>query len=173
MQMTNHEARQLFDYNSWANARMFSAAEALTAEQLEAPLVSSFPSLMATLAHIVETEWTWLRRWLGERPAASPAWVDEPSLRELKAQLAAVEAERASFLAGRTDADLAGVVSYHGGDGQAFAHPLEDLIRHVVNHSTYHRGQLVTLLRQLGHTPPSTDFTRYLREGATRDARLP
>ena len=143
---------------------MFSAAEALTAEQLEAPLVSSFPSLLATLAHIVETEWIWLRRWRGESPTADPAWAAEPSLRELKRQLAAIEAERASFLSERTDGDLEDVVSYRGGDGQAFALPLADLIRHVVNHSTYHRGQLATLLRQLGHTPPSTDFTRYLRE---------
>jgi uncharacterized damage-inducible protein DinB len=162
--MTTHEARKLFHYNSWATARMFSAAEALTPEQVEAPLVSSFPSLMATLAHIVVTEWIWLQRWRGESPTAAPAWAAEPSLRELKAQLAAIEAERASFLVGRTDADLEDEVSYRGGDGQAFAHPLADLIRHVVNHSTYHRGQLVTLLRQLGHTPPSTDFTRYLRE---------
>jgi uncharacterized damage-inducible protein DinB len=162
--MTTQEARQLFDYASWATARMFSAAEALTAEQLEAPLVSSFPSLLATLAHIVETEWVWLRRWRGESPTADPGWAVEPSLRELKRQLAAIEEERASFLAERTDANLEDVVSYRGGDGQAFAHPLADLIRHVVNHSTYHRGQLVTLLRQLGHTPPSTDFTRYLRE---------
>lgn len=166
------EARQLFDYNSWATARMFTAAEALTPEQLEASLVSSFPSLKATLAHIVVTEWVWLRRWLGESPTGAPAWAAEASLRELKAQLAAIEAERASFLAERTDTDLEDVISYRGVDGQAFAHPLADLIRHVVNHSTYHRGQLATLLRQLGHTPPSTDFTRYLREGASHDAKL-
>jgi uncharacterized damage-inducible protein DinB len=57
------------------------------------------------------------------------------------------------------------VVSYRAPDGLAFSHPLGQLIRHVVNHSTYHRGQLATLLRQLGQTPPSTDFTKYLREG--------
>jgi uncharacterized damage-inducible protein DinB len=49
-------------------------------------------------------------------------------------------------------------------DGQPFAHPLGKLMRHVVNHSTYHRGQLATQLRQLGQTPPNTDFTRFLRE---------
>src|SRR5436305_1261056 len=124
--MTTDEARQLFHYNAWATARMFSAAEALTAEQLEAPLVSSFPSLMATLAHIVATEWIWLQRWLGESPTGAPAWAAEPSLRGLKAQLSAIEAERSALLAGRTDTDLEDVVSYRGGDGQAFAHPLAD-----------------------------------------------
>ena len=86
------------------------------------------------------------------------------NLTELKVRLAAVETERALFLAQLTDADLERVVSYRGSDGQAFSHPLGHLMRHVVNHSTYHRGQLATLLRQMGHTPPNTDFTRYLRE---------
>jgi uncharacterized damage-inducible protein DinB len=56
------------------------------------------------------------------------------------------------------------VISYHALDGHPYAHPLEKLMRHVVNHSTYHRGQLATQLRQLGHTPPNTDFIRFLRE---------
>jgi len=162
--MTTNEARELFDYGSWAAARVFSAAEALTEEQLEAPATSSFPSVSATLAHIVGAEWIWLRRWLGDSPTSAPVWGGKPNLTDLKVQLAAVEAERASFLAQLTDADLERVVSYRGSDGQAFSHSLGHLMRHVVNHSTYHRGQFATLLRQLGHTPPNTDFTRYLRE---------
>lgn len=162
--MTTDEARELFGYGSWATARMFSAAEALAEEQVEALAASSFPSIRATLAHIVGVEWIWLRRWLGESPKSAPAWAAKASLRELKGELMAVEKERTSFLAKLTDADLEGVVSYHGADGQAFSHPLGQLVRHVVNHSTYHRGQLATQLRQLGHTPPNTDFTRYLRE---------
>ncbi|HEX4966082.1 MAG TPA: DinB family protein [Thermoanaerobaculia bacterium] len=163
--MTTGEARELFGYESWATALMFSAAEALTQEQREALAASSFPSISATLAHIVAVEWIWLRRWLGDSPKSMPAWADKPTLAELKVQLAAVEAERTSFLAPLTDADLEVAVSYRAPDGLAFSHPLGQLIRHVVNHSTYHRGQLATLLRQLGHTPPNTDFTRYLREG--------
>jgi uncharacterized damage-inducible protein DinB len=163
--MTTGEARELFGYGSWANARMFGAAEALPQEQLGAVAASSFPSVRATLSHIVGAEWVWLRRWLGESPTSVPAWTGKSSLAELKAELAAVEAERASFLARLTDADLEGVVSYRAMDGQAFSNPLAQLMRHVVNHSTYHRGQLATQLRQLGHTPPSTDLTRFLREG--------
>ena len=163
--MTTEEARELFGFGSWATARMFSAAEALPPEELDAPAVSSFPSLRATLAHIVGAEWIWLRRWLGESPASAPVWAGEPTLSELKSQLAAVEAERGAFLSQLTDADLRGVVAYRGADGAGFSHPLGQLMRHVVNHSTYHRGQLAAQLRQLGHTPPSTDFTRYLREG--------
>lgn len=165
--MRTDEARQLFSYGSWATARMFSAAEALTQEQVEALVVSSFPSIRDTLSHIVGSEWIWLHRWLGDSPTSRPAWDGSATLAELRGQLAAVEAERASFLARLMDADLERIVTYHGLDGQSFSHPLGDLMRHVVNHSTYHRGQLATLLRQLGHAPPNTDFTRYLREASS------
>jgi uncharacterized damage-inducible protein DinB len=159
--VTIDEARELFGYGSWANGLTLAAAKALTPEQLVAPVVSSFPSVLATLAHLVGVEWLWLRRWTGDDPGSMPEWVGAPDLPDLEARLAAVEVERAAFL---TNADLDRMVSYHGLDGQAFSLRLGSLMRHVVNHSTYHRGQLATMLRQLGQTPPGTDFTRYLRE---------
>jgi len=162
--MTTGEAKELFDYGSWANARMLAAAEGLAAEQLDAAAASSFPSVRATLAHIVAAEWIWVRRWLGESPASAPAWAGGATLAELRTHLAAVEAERAALLNRLTDADLVAVVGYRGLDGTAAALSLGKLMRHVVNHSTYHRGQLATQLRQLGQAPPATDLTRYLRE---------
>lgn len=70
------EARELFGYSAWANGRVFEAAEALTTGPLSATIASSFPSIRGTLAHIVATEWIWLRRWRGESPAAAPGWVE-------------------------------------------------------------------------------------------------
>jgi uncharacterized damage-inducible protein DinB len=163
--MTINEANELFGYGSWANARMFEAAESLPEEQVVAGATSSFPSVGATLAHIVGAEWIWLRRWLGDNPRSFPAWTSTyPGLMALRAELTALEAERASFLARLTDGDLDREVTYRRMDGQAFSQGLGQLIRHVVNHSTYHRGQLAAQLRQLGHAPPSTDFVRYLRD---------
>lgn len=157
------EARELFAYCAWANARVFAAAEALTPEQLSATAASSFPSVRGTLGHIVGAEWIWLRRWRGEAPAAAPAWVAESSLSELRGHLAAVQAERDEYLAHLTDDDLERAVEYRTLSGQSYADPLGGLLRHVVNHSTYHRGQVATQLRQLGATPPSTDLIAYLR----------
>jgi uncharacterized damage-inducible protein DinB len=74
-----------------------------------------------------------------------------------------VEAERDQYLASLSDVDLGRVVEYRALSGQAYADPLAGLIRHVVNHSTYHRGQVATQLRQLGKTPPTTDLIVYLR----------
>lgn len=135
--MTTDEARQLFAYGSWANALVFAAAATLSEEQLTATAASSFPSVVATLAHIVGAEWVWLRRWLGESPTAAPPWVAHPHLTELQTQLAAVEAERGSFLEGLSEADFDRVVSYRALAGQAHTDQLGNLIRHVVNHSTF------------------------------------
>jgi uncharacterized damage-inducible protein DinB len=161
--MTIDEARGLFGYSAWANGRMFDAAAALRADQLAATIASSFPSVLGTLAHIVSTEWIWSRRWLGDSPTAAPAWVTASSLSELRARLTEVESERDRFLDGLTDADLERVVEYRRVSGEAYADRLADLVRHAVNHSTYHRGQLATQLRQIGVQPPGTDLVSYLR----------
>ncbi len=162
--MTMDEARELFAYGAWANARALAAAEALTDEQLGAAAASSFPSVRATLGHIVAAEWIWLRRWCGESPTAAPPWVAESSLAELKARLLGLEAERAQYLGRLSDADLDRVVAYRNLSGEAHADRLSGLLRHVVNHSTYHRGQAATQMRQLGRTPPNTDLITYLRQ---------
>jgi uncharacterized damage-inducible protein DinB len=161
--MTIGEVKELFGYGAWANALVFEAASALSEEQLLHSVASSFPSVGGTLAHIVGAEWVWLRRWLGESPSSFPEWVSKPVYGELRARLSAVEHEREVFLAGLSDADLSQTISYRTLGGQPFSDPLGNLMKHVVNHSTYHRGQVVTQLRQLGQNPPSTDLIQYLR----------
>lgn len=161
--MTTGEVRQLFAYDAWANGLVFEAAAALSEERAGHPLASSFPSVVATLAHVVGAEWVWMRRWLGDSPVGFPEWVATPVLDDLRARLSAVEREREAFVAGLSDADLGRVVAYRDLAGRPFAEPLDGLIRHVVNHSTYHRGQVATQLRQLGVTPPGTDLIVFLR----------
>src|SRR5262245_42519433 len=75
-----------------------------------------------------------------------------------------VQDVREAFLATLTPERLAGSLSYAGFDGKGFTRALGAALFHVANHGTYHRGQVATLLRQLGRTPISTDFTRYLNE---------
>jgi uncharacterized damage-inducible protein DinB len=162
--MTTDEVRELFAYSAWANGLVFEAVSGLSLEQLDRSVASSFPSVAGTLAHIVGAEWVWLRRWLGESPSKFPDWVAKPALADLRGKLSAVEQDRDAFVAGLSDADLAGVISYRTLGGHALSDPLGNLMRHVVNHSTYHRGQVVTQLRQLGFKPPSTDLIVFLRQ---------
>ncbi len=162
--MTTGEARELFAYSAWANALVFDAAGALSPEQIAHSVASSFPSILATLAHIVGAEWVWLRRWLGDSPSGFPEWVAKPELAGLRSRLAEVEGQRERFVAELSDVDLERVVSYRTLKGQPFSDPLVGLMRHVVNHSTYHRGQVVTQLRQLGAKPPTTDLIVFMRQ---------
>ena len=92
-----------------------------------------------------------------------PGWVSEASMPELRARLAAVEAERDQYLATVSDADLERVIEYRTIAGKAHADPLAGLMRHLVNHSTYHRGQVATQLRHVGIVPPTTDLITYMR----------
>ena len=161
--MTTAEARELFAYDHWANDCMFEAALGLSEQQQQQTIASSFPSVASTLAHIVGAEWVWLRRWIGESPTSFPEWVTNPRCAAVRAILTTVEQERDEFLARLSDDDLQRSVSYRTLGGQEFCDPLGGLMKHVVNHSTYHRGQVATLLRQFGVKPPSTDLIAFLR----------
>jgi uncharacterized damage-inducible protein DinB len=162
--MTLQEIRDSFAYNRWAHERLLDVLDGLADEQLTAAIPSSFPSLLATLAHMVAAEWVWLRRWRGESPRSFPEWLQSPSLADLRARLDEVETERRAFIDSLTEADLDAVLAYTTLDGTPLRSRLADLFLHVVNHASYHRGQLVTMLRQLGAPVASTDFVLYKRQ---------
>ena len=125
-------------------------------------LGGSFPTLGATLAHLVSAEWIWVQRWMGTNPTQRPAWVDTPpSASRLRTELAAVEADRRVFLDGLSDEALQRPFAYTLLSGAEAAQPLRDVLLHVVNHSTYHRGQAAAMLRRLGQAPPATDYLVY------------
>jgi uncharacterized damage-inducible protein DinB len=160
--MDTNDIRQLFDFNRWANRLVLDAVARLSVEEFTRDLKNSFPSVRDTLAHLLFAEWVWLRRWKGESPRAAPweasAFADVESLR---AALAEVDGERTALLAGLADDALAEEITYTNTRGEVWRYPLGRMMQHVVNHSTYHRGQVVTMLRQLGAAAPSTDFLDY------------
>ena len=156
--MTLDDACRLFSYTEWANLGMVKCIRGLSEEQFTRHIPSSFPTIRDTLAHIAFAEWLWLRRWKGENPTARPEWTHEPSLDLLEMHLRAIGEERSHFLMTLTDDDLRRDFAYRNMAGASFSNRLGDLMTHVVNHATYHRGQLTTMLRQVGATPPSTDF---------------
>jgi len=162
--MTNAELRSLFEFNDWANARTFAAVGALTAEQLTLDNKSSLPSVLLTAAHIVGAEWIWLERWIGRSTGGFPAWVLQPDLADLLVRLRAVEAERAQYLAGLPEGAATSMVAFKLMNGTEDQQPVEVMVRHVVNHSTYHRGQIAAFIRQFGIKPPSTDYIAFARE---------
>ena len=158
------EIRELYAFNRWANRRLLEAAAALDDDALARDLGSSFPSVLATLAHIVGADWAWLRRWAGESPRAAPAEWALTSLAAIRERWEEVEAERSAVLAELDDQALEREVDYRNMAGVAYTSRMDEMLRHVVDHSTYHRGQVVTMLRQLGATPPATGLIVFYRE---------
>jgi len=161
--MNANDVRRLYAYTDWANDRILDAIAALSEEQFTRHLVSSYSSIRQTLAHIAFAEWLWLQRFKGER-AGTPEWAAGESFAFLRDQIRATAAERRDYLTALGDDAVDSIIHYISTEGDPFSIPRADVFIHCANHSTYHRGQLVTLLRQAGGTPPNMDFSRFARE---------
>jgi uncharacterized damage-inducible protein DinB len=164
--MTLQDISALYEYNRWANGRTLEAAEKLDATAFAKDLKNSFPSVRDTLAHILGAEWIWLRRWHGESPTKLVVASEYPTAASLRERFLAVDREREAFLASLTEARLQQPFDYKDLAGNAMRLPLVQSMQHVVNHGTYHRGQVTTMLRQLGATPVSTDMSRFYLDRA-------
>ena len=156
--MTIAGIRHLFAYTEWANDRVIAVVESLPAGPFTREIGGSFPSIQATLAHMVSVEWLWLERCRGGNPRTMPDWAAAPDVVTLRNRLREVEQARAAWLGGLTDADLDLTLSYTNFRGEAARYGLRHVLPHVVNHATYHRGQVVNMLRIAGATVPATDF---------------
>jgi len=144
------DVEYLYDYNRWANDRVFDAVSKLSPEQFVKDLNSSHRSIRDTLAHTLAAEWIWLERWKGTSPKALLSPADFPTLESLRVRWDQVEKEYGRYVEGMTDESLAGVISYTNTRGEEWEYPLGQMFQHVMNHSSYHRGQVTTMLRQLG-----------------------
>lgn len=166
--MDVEDFRLLFDYNSWANHRALDASSKLSAEQFTRDLGSSFRSVRDTLAHIYGAEWMWLERWHGRIPTALPSSGDFPDIESLRARWAEHERNLNAYIGSLTPSELQRVIRYKNTKGTPFEGPIGPMLQHVINHSTYHRGQITTMLRQLGANAVSTDLIGFYRERAAQ-----
>jgi uncharacterized damage-inducible protein DinB len=164
--MTPEEMRVLYDYNAWANRRAMDAASALTNEQFVKPLGSSFSSVRDTLAHIFGAEWVWLERFQGRSPGSLPDATEYADLPSLRKPWIEHEERLLKFVSGLKQEDLDRIMEYKTLKFGVYSNPLWQSMQHVVNHGTYHRGQITTMLRQLGVQPILTDLMHFYRERA-------
>ncbi len=148
----------LYDYNRWANAQVLEAATKLNQEQFMRDLENSFRSVRDTLVHILSAEWIWLERWNGSSPKSMLGAAEFTDVGAIRTRWDKVESARSKFIESLTPERLETVTDYVNTRGQPFAYPLWQMLVHVVNHSTYHRGQITTLLRQVGAKPVATDL---------------
>lgn len=160
--MNTQDFRYLYDYNRWANDRVIEAASKLSGEQFVRDLQSSHRSVRDTLAHILAAEWIWVERWKGVSPKALLNSAEFQSVESLKSRWAEVDRNYEDFLKGVTEDSLPEVISYTNTKGEEWSYPLWQMFQHVMNHSTYHRGQVVTMLRQLGAEVNAVDLLIYM-----------
>jgi uncharacterized damage-inducible protein DinB len=164
--MTPEEMSQFYDYNAWANHRSMQAASALTPEQFTKPLGSSFSSVRDTLAHIYGGEWVWLERFEGHTPSSMPDNSQFADIESLRAHWAPLETRLLTFVRGLSQEDLNRVMEYKTFKFGVYQNPMCQSLQHLVNHGTYHRGQVTTMLRQHGAQPILTDLMHFYRERA-------
>jgi uncharacterized damage-inducible protein DinB len=121
-----------------------------------------------TIAHIYGAEWLWLERWHGRIPSALPSADDFPTIGAIQRGLEEVDRSLVDYVASLAAEDLRRVVQYKTTSGSAQADPIWQMLQHLANHSTYHRGQVATMLRQLGSKATSTDLIGFYCERAVQ-----
>jgi uncharacterized damage-inducible protein DinB len=151
-----------FEFNRWANARLLDAVHALTNDQFQKDLGSSYLSIRDTLTHILAAEEVWLMRWKGISPETMLDPDYFPDVKSLKSKWNEVEMDQWNFLSKISDETLLEEVEYQNFKGETWQYQLWQMIHQMVSHSTYHRGQVITMLRQLGAAPVQLDFLLFI-----------
>jgi uncharacterized damage-inducible protein DinB len=155
--LSTAEARELVDYDAWANERM---ARMLA----RAP---AHPKIRRTWAHLAATSDLWYARSAGDEYKRIVIWPDM-DVAESSARASAASARWREMIASSKDADFERVVSFTNTRGEPCVDLLGDIVRHLVNHGTHHRAQIAMLLRESGVEPQIMDFIIYCRERAGR-----
>lgn len=159
--MNKNDIAYLYKYNRWANARSLEAASKLTPEQFTEDLRSSHASVRDTLAHILAAEWIWLERWNGTSPKALFDPAVFPAVDSIRTRIEEVEDGIDRLIGSLTDQSLDEVVAYTNTKGEEWKYTLGHMMQHLANHSSYHRGQVTTMLRQLGADVIPVDLLYY------------
>ncbi len=157
--------RLLVEYNYWATHRLLAAAEQCAPEQLTASEPMSWDSVMGTFGHILSAEWAWRQRCqLGVSPTKMLDPHQFAALAALRQRWDAEESALRGYVNGLSDADLLRVVEYQNTSGKPFRRVLWQILLHVVNHGTQHRGEIALYLTGFGHSPGDIDLSVFYAE---------
>ena len=153
-----------FAYHHWASDRTLESVAALSVDQLDEPWGGSFKSGRALVRHVVGVEFLWCERWNGRSPKGLPEYPATWSGRDYLKEWKKIRAEQSEYLSRLSRDMLLGELTYLNIKGERWTYHLSEVLIHIVNHGTYHRGQLTHLLRDMGLAAPSTDYTLWVNE---------
>ncbi|HET7627521.1 MAG TPA: DinB family protein [Bacillales bacterium] len=164
-----HDARNFYEYHVWANKRVFAKVKELPENTWREEMQSVFPTIETALIHIYSTDVMWLAVMRGDSMeeiqkviAKANEETENLSLTELEEKYEAAAEQYRAFLDGKDDLDEP-AEPVHPAFGKLTTR-LSELVRHVVNHGTYHRGNITAMMRQLGHAGASSDYVYFLYE---------
>lgn len=149
--------RSLIGYNQYANEQVLKFAEPLSDEQFQKQFAENYGSVGGTLLHILGAQIVWTRRWTGMPIPPEP---EERS--ELSAAFAESHEQLREFAETLTDDDWGRVLDYKDSKGNPYRRPMGRLVTHLVNHGTYHRGELSLMLTHFGNSPGDLDYVYYV-----------
>lgn len=151
-------------FNVWANTETLNWLKTKPLELMEQELASSFPNIKMTLLHIWGAEIVWLQRLQGESPTTFLSQTFNGTTEDVFEGLLQTSIAFQDHVQSQSIEDLERISDFRLINGTEDRQARAGMIHHCMNHSTYHRGQIVTMARSLGLTdPPSTDYMRYLR----------
>jgi uncharacterized damage-inducible protein DinB len=162
------DLKSLFAFNRWADERVLEACRALAPGDYEREPVPGWTSVRATLVHMADATWIWARRIEGQTITARAAETAVPTIDDAAALLARGHDAFDRLLDTIRPEQLAAVWTYRNLENQELSLPLWAVFRHVVNHATYHRGQIAAKLGRLGATAPRTDLVVWAIERTAR-----
>lgn len=163
--MTYDDLCLLIDYNYWARDRMLDAVATITPEQFIRPMGNSFNSVRDTVAHICAAERIWITRLKGETAQGLQKPDRLPDVDAARKEWRELESEMREQLGRLGPEAVERTIEYQDLRGHDQSDVLWQTLQHVVNHGTYHRGQITTMLRQLDAAPPkSMDLVSFYRE---------
>lgn len=149
-------------YSGWANQRLLSALGELSPEELTRDFQTADRSPLGTMRHIYRADLLWLARLTGQPQPQLP----EMPLPQLQVEAPALQSRWEAWAKGLTDAAAEEDLPYRDMRGDAWTQPIWQLVLHVVNHATHHRGQVSGFLRSLGRTPQPLDLVRFYRQSS-------
>ncbi len=161
--MTKSEVWSLFRYDAWAFSRVLEVAMTLSEKQYTRNLGASFGSVRGTLVHLHAAQQIWLDRWRGRVAGPLLGENDIPTRTDLHARHEQLHQEFRQFVEELTDERLNGTITFRDTKGNEYTQNLYKLFQHLINHGTYHRGQVTLLFRLLGVKPVNTDLVNYYR----------
>lgn len=168
MTRTPEDLANLFAYGRWATAKTLESSAVLDAEEFGKSIGGSFGSVQGTLAHLYGADWVWLERFHGRSPSSLPGAESLTTVSTIRERWEPVHRGLREFVESLSPGRMTEMVSYVNFAGQGWKYPIGEALVHVANHGTYHRGQVATLLRQLGKKAASTDYLRWIDAGSPK-----